>query len=72
VFQLIAGCQIVHTQHHILGWADDWFTVSRFEQVAGSQHKAPGFIYSLLREWHVNSHLVAIKVSVESCGHQGM
>ncbi|MPM71282.1 hypothetical protein SDC9_118246 [bioreactor metagenome] len=70
VFQIIRHGQVIHTQNHIFGRADDRLTIGRFQQVLGRKHQSTGFFDSLFRKGYMNSHLVAIEVSIESGSYQ--
>ena len=64
--------QIINTQDHVLSWRDYRLSTGGFEQVLAGQHQFAGFHDSFFGKRHVHSHLITVKVSVESCGHQGM
>ena len=66
----LVGARLQHghvenAQHHVLGGGDDRLAIGGFQQVLGSQHQAPGFLYRLIRKRYMHSHLVAIEVGVE-------
>jgi len=57
--------QIVATQNHVLGRPDDRLARRRFEQVDGTEHEIFGFLHCLIGQGHMDSHLIAVEVSVE-------
>ena len=69
---IILFSQIIDTQNHILRRADDWFSIGRFQEVLGGKHQSTGLTDSFFRQRHMHSHLVTIKVRVESGRHQRM
>ena len=67
---LVQHRQVIDTQNHVLGWRNDRFPVSRFEQVLRSEHQFARFLHCFLSQGHVNSHLVTVEVRVEGRTHQ--
>ena len=67
---LIFSRHVVVTDNHILRWGNDWFTVTRTQNVGSSQHQQAGFRLSFIRQRNVDSHLVTIKVGVVSGTYQ--
>ena len=57
--------QVVTPHDDVLGRSDDRIPVCRREDVVCRQHQVLRFQLSFYREWQVNSHLVAVKVSIE-------
>ena len=64
--------QEVATERNVLGWSQNWLTASRAEQVVRRKHEQASFQLSFHREWHVNGHLVTIKVSIVSTANERM
>ena len=62
--------QVVRAQDHILRGHGDGFAVRRLQQVAGSQHQHLGFALCFGRQRQMDSHLVAVEVSVEGGADQ--
>src|SRR5699024_363121 len=60
------------TQNHILGRHSHGTSIGGLQQVVGSQHQETGFCLCLCGQGHVNSHLVAVEVSVICGTHQGV
>ena len=58
-------CDIVQTQNHVLRRQRDRCSVRGVQDVVRSQHQNLSFQYSCIAQRHVNSHLVAVEVSVE-------
>ena len=57
---------VIETENDILRRHDDRLSVCRAENVVGRHHQHPRFKLRLERQRHVNSHLVTIKIGVES------
>ena len=64
--------RIVQTQDHILRWNDDRCAVCRRQNVVRGHHQNTRFKLCFKRQWYVNSHLVAVKVSVKGRTDQRM
>jgi len=64
--------QVVAAQDHILRGHGDGLTVRGLQQVAGGQHQHLGLALGLGGQRQVDSHLVAVEVSVEGGADQGV
>ncbi len=53
---------VINTQYHVLRRANNGLAVSRLKKVARGHHHSLRFIDSLVRQRHVNGHLVAVEV----------
>jgi len=62
--------QVVEAQDDILRRHDDWLAVGRRQDVVGRHHQYAAFQLGLKAQRHVDSHLVAIEVSVERGANQ--
>ena len=60
------GSQIEAAQCNVLRRRDNRPAAGRAENVVGGHHEQPRFQLGLDRQWHVNSHLVAVEVGVIS------
>ena len=63
-------CDVVQTENHVLRRHCDRSTVSWVQDVMWSQHQDLSFKNCSVTEWQVNSHLVTVEVSVESCTYE--
>jgi len=63
---------IVQTENNILRRYDDRLAICRGQDVVGRHHQGPRFQLRLYRKWHMDSHLVAIKVGIEGGTNQGV
>ena len=45
---LLLHGEVIYAQHHVFGWGDDRFTIRRFEQILGGEHKITRFSHSFL------------------------
>ena len=61
---------VVDAQNYILRRHDDGFTTGRRQNVVGRHHQCATFQLSFQRQRNVDSHLVAVKVSVISATDQ--
>ena len=64
--------EVVRAQDHILRGHGDGLTVRGLQQVAGSQHQHLGLALGLGGQRQVDSHLVAVEVSIEGGADQGV
>ena len=64
--RLVHARQVVDTKDHVECWGDDWLTRTWCQHVVGAQHQALCFYDRLTRKRYVDSHLVTVKVCVES------
>ena len=58
--------QVVAAQDHVLGRGHHRRAVGRAEQVLRREHHAPSFVLGVTAQRHVDGHLVAVEVRVES------
>ena len=63
---------VIYTQYHVLRRTHDWLTVGRLQEIARRHHHALSFLDGLVRQWHMDGHLVAIEVSIEGSTNQRM
>ena len=64
---VLIKCKVVRTEDHILCRNCNRLTVRRLEKVACCEHKESCFCLCLCRKRYMDSHLVAVKVSVVCC-----
>ena len=60
---------VIDAQDHVLGRHDDWLTTGGRQNVVRGHHQRTAFQLSFQRQRHVDSHLVAIEVSVIGTAH---
>ena len=65
----VAG-HVIQAQYNILRWHDNWLAISRRKHIVRSQHQRARFHLRFQAQWHVNRHLVAVKVGVKRGAHQ--
>ena len=64
----VAG-HVIQAQHDVLRRHDNRLAVGRREHIVRSQHQSARFHLCFQAQWHVNRHLVAVKVGVERGTH---
>ena len=64
--------QVIGTEDHILCRNGNRTSVRRLEEVVSGKHEESCFSLCLSRKRNVNSHLVTVEVSVESCTNERM
>ena len=69
-FAVLVEGKVIGTQYHILSRYSDRLSVGRLQEVAGSEHKQSCLSLRLGTKRYVNSHLIAVKVSVECRTYQ--
>ena len=69
---VLIKCKVVRTEDHILCRNCNRLTVRRLEKVACCEHKESCFCLCLCRKRYMDSHLVAVKVSVVCCTSERM
>ena len=62
--------QVVSTDDHVLRWRDERTAVGRAQHVVGREHQNASLGLRFGRQRQVNSHLVAVKVSVKGGANQ--
>ena len=67
----VAG-HVIQAQYNILRWHDNWLAIGWRKHVVRSQHQRARFHLRFQAQWHVNRHLVAVKVGVKRGTHQGV
>ena len=68
----LVTADVVQTQHHVLGRADNRLAVGRGEDVVGRHHQRTGFQLGFQGQRQMHRHLVTIEVRVEGSTHQRM
>ena len=58
--------QVVVTEHDILADTKHWTAIGWLKQIVNSAHQLASFSLSVIGQRQVDSHLVAVKVSVEA------
>jgi len=61
---------VVDAQHHVLRRADDGLAIGRLHEIVRCHHHTHGFGHGLVRQGHVDGHLVAVEVGVEGSADQ--
>ncbi len=69
---LVHDRQVIQAENHVLRRNDDRMAVCRMQDVVGRHHQHAGFKLGFKRQRHVNGHLVAVEVGVESRADERM
>ncbi len=57
--------EVIDAENHILRGSNNRLTISRLQKVARGHHQGLGFFNGLVRQGHMNGHLVAIEVGIK-------